>query len=138
MDDNETFFVTSPDFPEVATFGEDLDSAMCNGRNALEEAIAARIAAKQRIPVPHPEDASQYTVQLPALTWLKTVLYMLCFEQNVSRAELQRRLGWKHREQVDRLFKLDHGTGLDQMDLALKAVGCDLFGRMDIRWDEAA
>ncbi|MCO5159887.1 MAG: hypothetical protein M9939_02020 [Mesorhizobium sp.] len=40
----------------------------------------------------------------------------------MTRAELARRLGW-HREQVDRLFRLDHKSRLDQLESAFKALG---------------
>jgi predicted RNase H-like HicB family nuclease len=43
-DDNGTFLVTCPAFPEVTTFGEDRAQAWLHAIGALEEAIAARIA----------------------------------------------------------------------------------------------
>lgn len=38
-----------------------------------------------------------------------------------TRAELARRLGW-HREQVDRLFRLDHASRLDRLKATFKAL----------------
>ena len=35
-----------------------------------------------------------------------------------------RRLGW-NREQVERLFKLDHNSRLDQLEAAFRAIGLD-------------
>ena len=58
-----------------------------------------------------------YFVEVPAQTFLKVALYMICSRRGVSRAELARRLEW-HREQVDRLFRLDHKSRLDQMEAA--------------------
>ena len=49
---------------------------------------------------------------------IASALYMICSRRGVSRAELARRLEW-HREQVDRLFRLDHKSRLDQMEAAL-------------------
>jgi hypothetical protein len=43
-------------------------------------------------------------------------------ESGITRAELMRRLGWKH-ESVDRLFRLDHASRLDQIEAAFKALG---------------
>jgi antitoxin HicB len=52
-------------------------------------------------------------VKLPLLSALKMQLYTAVREAGISRAELARRLGW-HREQVDRLFRLDHASRVDQ------------------------
>jgi antitoxin HicB len=43
-DDDGTFMVTCPLLPEVTSFGEDHDDALTHGRDAVEEAIAARMA----------------------------------------------------------------------------------------------
>jgi antitoxin HicB len=140
-DDNDTFMVTSPDFPEVATFGEDLEDAMRHGRDAIEEAVAARISDRLAIPAPCPGPPRRrgkgHRVQLSALSYLKASLYMICKSRDISRAELARRLGW-HREQVDRLFRLDHNSRLDQLEAAFKAVGVDLPGSIGIPMPEAA
>jgi antitoxin HicB len=64
-----------------------------------------------------------YFVEVPALTFLKVALYrMICSRRGVTRAALTRRLDW-HREQVDRLFRLDHKSRLDQMEAAFEALG---------------
>ena len=140
-DDDGTFLVTSPDFPEVTTFGDGLEDAMCHGRDAIEEAIAARISDGLAIPAsrsaPSKRSGKVRYVQLSALSFLKATLYMICRSKDVSRAELARRLGW-HREQVDRLFRLDHNSRLDQLEAAFKAVGVDLPGSIGISAAEAA
>jgi antitoxin HicB len=41
---------------------------------------------------------------------------------NITRAELARRLNWK-RESVDRLFRLNHVTRLEQFVAAFRALG---------------
>ena len=51
-DDDETLLVTSPDFPELTTFGEDREEAIARAVHALEEAIAARIHDRKEIPTP--------------------------------------------------------------------------------------
>lgn len=125
VDDNETFVVTAPEFPEVTTFGESQPEACVNGLHAIEEAIAARIARGEDIPRPMRETTGKGRfVQVPALTFLKSALYMICKIDGVTRAELARRLKC-HREQVDRLFRLDHKSKLDQMEAAFDAVGIE-------------
>jgi antitoxin HicB len=127
-EDNGTFMVTAPAFPEVTSFGGSQPEACANGRNAIEEAIAARIADNEDIP--HPLDKrlkgrGRLSVEVPAMVYLKSALYMISRGKGVTRAELARRLGW-HREQVDRLFRLDHKSQLDQIEAAFKAIGVPL------------
>jgi antitoxin HicB len=125
-DDNDTFLVTSPVFPEVATFGDNLKESLVNARRALEEAIAARIAHGDEIPLPSPDGKGwKYAVEMPMLVILKAGLHMACKGQGITRAELSRRLGW-HREQVDRLFRLEHRSRTDQIEEAFRAIGIGL------------
>jgi antitoxin HicB len=120
-DDNGTWLLTAPALPEVTTFADDLADAPRHLRDAIEEALAARMAAGAALPPPD-GDRAPGAVDLPPLTSLKVALYSIMQVDGVSRAELQRRLGW-HREQVDRLFRLDHASRLDQIDAAAKALG---------------
>ena len=123
LDTNDTFLVTADAFPEVTTFGEDQVEALKNGLLAIEEAIAARIADSEDIP--HPLDKTSGRgryVELPLMAYLKAALYMIMRSKGVNRAELCRRLG-VHREQVDRLFRLDHNSRLDQIEAAFEALG---------------
>ena len=57
-----------------------------------------------------------------ALTVLKAELYRQLRETGITRAELSRRLRWK-RESVDRLFRLDHASRLEQLEAAFSALG---------------
>jgi len=51
-DDNGTLLVTCPDLPEVTTFGDNEADAMRHAADAIEEALAARIAHHDEIPAP--------------------------------------------------------------------------------------
>ena len=125
-DGSMNWLVTAPAFPEVTTFGKTQASACQNGLGAIEEAMAARMADGENIPAPITGTHGQGRyVHIPGLTYLKIALYKLCRHQKVSRAELGRRLTW-HREQVDRLFRLDHKSHLEQMEAAFMAIGVPL------------
>lgn len=124
-DDDGSLLVTCPLLPEVTTFGTDRDDALAHAADAIEEALAARIARGEDIPLAGATGPTDTTPRLPVLTVLKVLLYLACRLQGVSRAELCRRLGW-HREQVDRLFRLDHATRTDQLDAAFRAIGKDV------------
>jgi antitoxin HicB len=119
-DDNDTLLVTCPALPEVTTFGKDEVDAMRHAVGAIEEAIAARIADGEDVPEGH--QRGPRLVRLPALTVLKVELYRQLRNVGITRAELARRLGWK-RESVDRLFRLDHASRLEQLEAAFKALG---------------
>ena len=115
----EPLLVTSPDFPELTTFGEDREEAIARAIDALEEAIAARIHDRKDIPTPSQGEA--YAV-LPTLTSVKVMLYQGMRDQGIGKAELARRLGW-HMPQVDRVLDVQHRSRLEHMDAALGAIG---------------
>ena len=119
-DDNGTLLVACPALPEVTTFGDDEADAMRRAVGAIEEAIAARMADGEDVPEGH--QRGPRLVRLPALTVLKVELYRQLRAAGMTRAELARRLGWK-RESVDRLFRLDHASRLQQLEAAFAALG---------------
>jgi antitoxin HicB len=134
--DGDTWLVTAPDFEEVVTYGDDQESSCRNGLDAILQAIAGRIADGEAIPAPRVETAGKGVfVQLPLIVFLKAALYMILREQGQTRADLMRTLGW-HREQIDRLFRLDHNSTLDQLEKAFAAVGTPL--RFDVPFPVAA
>ena len=118
-DDDGAVLATSPDFPELTTFGDDREEALARAVDALEEAIAARIHDRRDIPEP---SRGEVDAVLPTLTSVKVMLYQGMREQGVGKAELARRLGW-HLPQVDRVLDVAHHSRLDQMDAALGAIG---------------
>jgi antitoxin HicB len=131
-DDNGTLLVSCPDLPEVTTFGEDETDALQRAVDAIEEALAARIARREEIPVPSPAPGRRVAA-LPALTAAKVELYRTAKAQGVTKAELVRRLG-AHGPQVDRIFDLRHASRFDQIDRAFRVMG----KRLDISVRDAA
>ncbi|MDE2364530.1 MAG: type II toxin-antitoxin system HicB family antitoxin [Hyphomicrobiales bacterium] len=125
-DESGSLQASCPALPEMAAYGEDTSVAALRAVDAIEEALAGRIAAWQDAPAPRPRiKGDRGFAALPMQTILKIELYRVVRAAGVTRAELQRRLGW-HREQVDRLFRLDHASRLDQMEAAFNAAGADL------------
>lgn len=137
-DDNGTFLATCPDLPEVTTWGEDREDALQRAVDAIEEALAARIAHRDPIPEPskaHSERRRKLNIPiatkpvptlqmpvLPALTVAKVALYRAAYDAGMTKAELARRLGW-HTPQVDRLLDLRHHSRIEQIEQALNALG---------------
>lgn len=123
--DGDSLLVTSPDFPEVSSFGATREEALHWGRLAIEEAIAARMAEGDDIPGPRTAPVPGENVDLPLLTVLKAGLYMQLRARGMTRADLMRLLRCP-REQVDRLFRLTHKSTLQQIEAAYKALGAEL------------
>jgi antitoxin HicB len=124
-DDNDTVLVNFPDFPEAHTFGDTEDEARARAVDALETVIEAYIRDRRDIPAPSSGTA---TVTLPALMAAKVQLYTAMRRLKVNKAELARRLG-VHMPQVDRLLDVKHGSKLDQLEAAARALG----GELDVR-----
>jgi antitoxin HicB len=120
-DDNETLLVTCPDLPEVTTFGEDEEDALRRAGDAIEEALAGRMARRENIPSPSPLRGRK-AASLPLLTVAKVGLYQAMRAAGIGKAELGRRLGW-HGPQIDRLLDLNHHSKIEHIDQALRAVG---------------
>jgi antitoxin HicB len=134
--DGDSWMVTAPAFEEVVTYGDDREHARHWGGEAILQAIAGRIADHEDIPAPLTDATAEGEfVEIPAMVVLKAGLYMNLRAQGKTRADLVRMLGW-HREQVDRLFRLDHQSKLDAMEAAFKALGMPL--KMDVPFPRAA
>lgn len=127
IDDNGTLLITCPALPEVTSFAESNAEAALRARDAIEEALAARIADREDIPKGVPEarlsDADVVTVS--ALPSMKAALYQQMRKTGVTKAELARRLQW-HAPQVDRVLDIRHASRIDQMEAALAALGLKL------------
>ena len=133
-DTNGTLLVSCPDLPGVNTFGENREDAIRHAVDAIETWIASLIA--DGLPVPRPRRTIKLTrneapVALPALTTMKLELYWAMRDMKINRAELMRRLKW-NRESVDRLFRLDHNSRVDQIERAFGAIN----KRLDMRISE--
>ena len=121
-DDDGSILATCKDFPELTTFGEDREDALRHAVDAIEEAIAARIARREDIPQ---ASKGRNRAFLPTQTEIKVLLYMAMREQGVRKSELARRLRW-HTPQVDRLLNIRHASRMDQLESAFEALGARL------------
>lgn len=120
-DDNGTLLVTCPQLPIVATFGETEAEARRHAVDAIETALASMIDDGEDIPAPTGDPDGGEMIELPLLTGFKVNLYWALRDAGITRAELARRLGW-NRESVDRLFRLDHKSRLEQIEAAFAAL----------------
>ena len=123
--DEDTFLVTSPDFPEVTTFGDTVEDALGYAVGAFEEAIAGRIHHKESIPAPSKIRAKDYVVTLPLQTAMKVQLYQSLGESGMKKAELARALNL-HRQEIDRLLDFKQSTSIGKIEAAFAALGKQL------------
>lgn len=122
-DDNDTVLVTCPLLPMVVTYGKDEAEARHNAVDAIEAALSSMIDDGEDIPVPPRSEPG--AVRLPTITALKVELYRALRAAGITRAELARRLAW-NRESVDRLFRIEHRSRLEQIETALAALGREI------------
>lgn len=120
--DEGTVLVTSPDFPELTTFGDDEKDALSRAVGALEEAIEARISYRREIPLASKGKASERRIPLPLQAAVKVLLYQQMWKNGVRKADLARSMHL-HRQEIDRLLDLNHATSLAKIEKAFAAVG---------------
>jgi antitoxin HicB len=123
--DGDTFLVTAPDLPEVATFGETVEDALMRASDAIATALQGRITERKAIPAPSAAKGRQRLVVLPAIVAAKLALYRAMMETGTRKRDLARKLG-VHGPQIDRLLDLDHNSRIDQLEEAAKAIGREM------------
>jgi antitoxin HicB len=123
-DDNGTVLVICPDLPEVTTFASDWAEALLRARDAIEEALAHRVADLEDIPPPSPA-AGRPVAALPTLSLAKVELYRAMRADGLAPAELADRLGVPEAA-VGRMLDLNRRTALPELEAAFRAVGRQL------------
>jgi len=121
-DENGTFLITSPDFPELTSFGETIEDCLERAQGALLEAIEARVHDREPIPEP---STGKHLVPLPAQAAIKILLYQALESEGIRKSELARRM-CVPRQEVDRMLDLNHGTALPKIELAFAVLGRQL------------
>ena len=116
------FVVRFVDLPEAITQGKDVEDALGEAADCLEEAIANRIVMGLPIPKPSRIKKGQYAVPLPAQTAAKAALYVALRNAKISKMELARRLHCDEKE-VRRLLDPRHPSKLPRIESALAALG---------------
>src|SRR2546425_4364514 len=116
------FVVRFADVPEAITQGENVEDALREAADCLEEAIANRMVMGLPLPPPSPVKKRQYAVPLPAQTAAKAALYVALQEAKLTKAELAKRLQCDEKE-VRRLLDPRHPSKLPRIESALAAVG---------------
>jgi antitoxin HicB len=116
------YVVTCRDVPEVVTQGETVEDAISQAEGALEAAIEMRFEDGMTIPVPSAKKRGEHLASLPIRAAMKAALYVSMLEQDVSKAELARRLGLDEKE-ARRMLDPKHETKVPTLERALHALG---------------
>ena len=127
-DTNGTILASFPDVPEAHAFGKDREQALARALDALETAFMGYMEDRRAIPEPSPFKRGPCAA-LPALTKAKLALYSALRAGRIGKTELARRLNC-HPPQVDRLLDLRHGSRLDRLEAAFRALGKQLSVRI--------
>lgn len=120
------FVVTFRDIPEAITQGDDLTEARAMAADALLTAMDFYFEDKRTVPMPSALQEGEEGVALPASVFAKVLLLNTMLEQDVSNAELARRMGTRPQD-VQRIVNLGHTTKIDTIAAALHQLGKNLF-----------
>lgn len=116
------FVITFPDFPEIATQGDTCTDAIHQSIDALEEAVAERIALKEEIPTPSRIKKGQQPIPLSPSAAISAAVYMGMRGRKMSQVQMAAKLGINEK-QVRRMLDPYHGSRLTGLEDALQALG---------------
>jgi antitoxin HicB len=115
------YLVQFPDLPEAITQGENIEDALNEAIDCLEEAIAHRISSRMDIPVPSQRKRCKY-VSFNTTFAAKTALYLAMREKKLSNTTLAKKLDCDEKE-VRRLLDPHYNSKLPRIEQALLVLG---------------
>lgn len=121
-DDNNTILVTSPDFPELTTFGNDEADALARAADALRDVIGQYMDRGISIPAPSKPKPGLRVVALPALLAAKVALWRRVQSDGRSLRQVATALGID-KTQLRRLMDPRQASRFDDVEAALVALG---------------
>jgi antitoxin HicB len=116
------FIVSFPQFDEIVTQGDDLNEALEQAEDALEEAIANRIAMNLEIPVSSRPKNGQHLIPVSLSIAATAALYNAIEEAGLSKVQLAATLQMDEKE-VRRLLDPYHPSKLPRIESALRSFG---------------
>jgi antitoxin HicB len=116
------FTVTFRDLPEAITQGENIEDALNEAADCLEEAIANRVIRRLPIPSPSEPDENEYMVTTPLQTSFKASIWLAMQEKNLNQTQLAKTLNIDEKE-VRRILAPSHNTKLETLERSLLALG---------------
>lgn len=130
--DGPDFVVTCRDLPEVVTSGASLEDSLRLAADAVEVAVTGRIDDDMDLPSPTRPAAGDHPISLPARLAAKAAVYRAYKRSGLRKTELARRMD-RNEAEIRRILDPRHGTKLDQLEEAARALG----GRLDVSFEAA-
>ena len=116
------FTVTFRDLPEAITQGENIEDALNEAADCLEEAIANRVLRRLPIPIPSEAKDNEYLITTPLQTSFKASIWLAMQEKNINQTQLAKNLNVDEKE-VRRILDPSHNTKLETLERSLLALG---------------
>ena len=116
------FVVTCRDLPQLVTQGEDLENALTEAADAMDEVFAAYMYGGLTLPAQSKTRKGEHVVSPPAETMVKAALYVAMKDAGISKVQLSKRLGVDEKE-VRRLLDPHCGSKLPRIAQAIEALG---------------
>ncbi|MGK7950892.1 MAG: type II toxin-antitoxin system HicB family antitoxin [Xenococcaceae cyanobacterium] len=116
------FTVTFRDLPEAITQGENIEDALNEAADCLEEAIANRVIRRLEIPTPSEASQNEYMVTTPLQTSFKASIWLAMQEKNINQTQLAKNLNVDEKE-VRRILDPSHNTKLETLERSLLVLG---------------
>jgi antitoxin HicB len=116
------FTVTFRDLPEAITQGENIEDALNEAADCLEEAISHRVIRRLPIPSPSEPAKNEYMVTTPLQTSFKASIWLAMQEKNLNQTQLAKTLNVDEKE-VRRILDPSHSTKLETLERSLVALG---------------
>lgn len=130
--DGNDFVVSVRDLEEVVTSGDTLEEALDLAADAIELVIAKRIERDRDLPEPSKLRKGEYPIALTAQLAAKASIYDAWKKAGLTKVDLARRLG-RNEVEVRRILNPHHGTKLEQLEEAARALG----GRLVVEFQAA-
>lgn len=130
--ERDDFVVTVRDLPEVVTSGANLDEALTLAADAIQAIVEGRMDDNEGLAPPSAVQPGEHALALPAHLAAKASVYSAWKAARLSKTELARRIG-RNETEVRRILDPHHGTKLDQLEEAARALG----GRLVVAYEPA-
>ena len=112
------------DASEATAFGRSIAKALAQMREALTAVVRGRMKFGEQLVPPVASDGS-VRIAIPADLAAKASIYAAWKAEGITKVALAERMGRKESE-VRRILDPNHGSKLDQLEEAARALGFDL------------
>ncbi|MFK3558321.1 type II toxin-antitoxin system HicB family antitoxin [Pasteurella multocida] len=121
-EDNGLYAVSFRDIPEALTCGDNFHDAVAMAKDALITSMDFYFEDFRKVPLPSKPEQGEVLIELPDSVFAKVLLLNEMVEQNISNAELARRINVRPQE-MQRITNISHSTKIDTISRALSALG---------------